>query len=113
MVAATARWMFERALGVVAVCAAVVALIGFGYVPFDVTDQHRAESLLRSGTTVRVSTVEGHVDHESSKSGGWWEVDEIRVRLPDAGAGEWVELTGLGEQVSESTLSDDVQWKQG
>ncbi len=113
MVAATARWMFERALGGVAVCAAVVALIGFGYVPFDVTDQHRAESLLRSGTTVRVSTVEGHVDHESSKSGGWWEVDEIRVRLPDAGAGEWVELTGLGEQVSESTLSDDVQWKQG
>jgi hypothetical protein len=113
MAGATARWVFERVLGAVAVCGAFMALLGLGYVPFDVTDQHRAESLLHSGTPVRVSTVEGHVDHEPSKGGGWWEVDGIRVQLPDTRAGEWVELTGLGEQVTESTLSDDVEWKQG
>ena len=105
--------MFERVLGGIAVCGAFMALLGLGYVPFDVTDQHRAESLLNSGTAVRVSVVEGHVDHEPNKGGGWWEVDGIRVQLPDAGEGEWVELTGLGEQVTGSTLSDDVEWKQG
>lgn len=113
MTGVAARWVFERVLGGVAVCGALMALLGLGYVPFDVTDQHRAEALLNSGTRVRVSAVQAHVDHEPSKGGGWWEVDGIRVRLPDAQAGEWVELTGLGEQLTDSTLSDDRPWQQG
>lgn len=113
VITAAGRWLFERLLGGLSIAAAIGAVFGLGYVPYDASDQARAESLLQHGTQVRVLTIEGHVDYESSKGGGWWEVDGIRVLLPDAGLDDWVELTGLGEALMESTLSDEVDWRQG
>ncbi len=35
------------------------------------------------------------------------------VRLPAVDGEEWIELTGLGQALVDSTLSDEVDWRQG
>lgn len=113
VVSSSVRWLVERGVGGTAIAAAICAVLGFGYLPYDVADQRRAESLLQHGTRVRVVMVEAHVDHEPSKGGGWWEVDGIRVRLPAVDGEEWIELAGLGQALVDSTLSDEADWRQG
>lgn len=98
----------DKAVPVLTLIAGLLAVLGFGFLPYDYADERRAKTLQAHGTPVTVTVVEAHVDHEYAKGGGWWEVDGLRVRIPAVGDDQWVELTGLG-----APELDDGDWTQG
>jgi hypothetical protein len=55
-----------------------------------------------------VVAVQVHVDHESGTGGGWYEVDHVRVRLPDEPG--WRDLDAVA---NEGTLTEEVDWDEG
>ena len=86
----------------------IVSLFGFAFVPGDSRDREIARDAQNRGGSVNALAVEVHVDHDSSKYGGWHEVDGVRVRLSETDG--WRDLDAVANA---DTLTEDVDWTEG
>jgi hypothetical protein len=77
-------WLSQALEGItwlVGFCA-ILSLVGFGYLPFDVHGRNEARSLQTQGEWVIAQDVQVHVHYNmGGRGGGWHEVDRVRVRV--------------------------------
>lgn len=91
------RWVRRGAIPTMPLIfvASVFALLGFGFVPTDVSDRNEAREVAAHGVQVTVTDPEVHVGKFQGRGGDYYEADAVRVPLP--GLRDKVELTGLPE----------------
>jgi hypothetical protein len=61
---------------------ALIAGLGYGFFPVDLADRNRAERVAAQGEWATSNEVQVHVDWVDGRSGGYFEVDHVRVRVP-------------------------------
>lgn len=59
-----------------------LAAMGFAYYPIDLADRNTARDLVATGQWAVSPDPVVHVVHHSGKGGNYFDVDEVRVRLP-------------------------------
>lgn len=69
--------------GVVLGMLVVVSVVCLLFLPSDTHNRHLAGELRADGTPVLASDVEVYVSKEYGKGGPWFDVNDVRVRLPD------------------------------
>ena len=99
-------------VGVLRILLLCAAGLGLGYLPFDLADQHRARELERDGRSVSVTEARVHVGYVPARGGGWYEVDQVQVRIPGLGDDRWVDVTGLPNVQMNSDVKGEL-WREG
>ena len=91
-------------IAVLLVIFAVVSAFGFVFFVIDLSDRNRAEEVAKHGKWATVSDVEVHVNRVSGRGGGYYEVDDVRVRIPGT-----VGRARLGNVWSDMAVEDAVE----